>query len=374
MNPLTYKIYSSVTQIDRDEWNRLIDDIPEGYDFFRAVESSHLEGIAFSYIMIFQNSVPFLLVTAFTSDLDLGIALEGGGQKILNTIRKAFPRFLIMRTLFIGSPFGENAVIGFNRSTPQDDASMAELLKALMILCKQEHLSCIMFKDLLDKDLLLVQPLARQGFFKAASFPSVVIELNFKSMEEYLLKLGGQTRKDLRRKIKKAQAEGPIEVRVVDHVTEIVDEIYALYLNTYNAGTVHFEKLTKDFFINISQNMAGTKFFLYYVNGRLAAFNLCFLHNDTLIDKFIGFDYALARRYNLYFFSWYFNIEWCLNNNVRLYQVGQTDYEAKLRLGGKLIPLHVLARHNNTIMNSLLRMASKFLTPKHNDLQLKSHE
>ena len=93
-----------------------------------------------------------------------------------------------------------------------------------------------------------------------------------------------------------------------------------------------------------------------------------------MIDKFIGFDYAVSRRNNLYFYSWYYNIDWCIKNGVKAYQVGQTDYQAKIYMGGKLTPLHVYVRHNNRILNDLFRAISKALTPASNDANLKSHE
>lgn len=373
MSLITSTIYPSIEQIDRGIWDRLVGDIPEGYDFFRTIEASRLEGMSFAYIMLMHNGVPALLAPVFTGDLDLGIALDGAARKAVTAIRRAFPRLLIMKTLFIGSPFGENGVIGLGRGAADTALLMAGLNDAITALCRSRRLPCALFKDLLDKDVPLVEPLVRQGFFRAESFPGVAIDLNYASMEDYLLSLGAETRKDMRRKLRKAQAQTAIEVRVTDNAAAIIDEVYALYLNTYNAGTVRFEKLTPEFFLNAGKNMAGTTFFLYYIDGHLAAFNLCLRHKDTLIDKFIGFDYTLARRHNLYFFSWLYNIEWCLKNSVRCYQVGQTDYEAKLRLGGALIPLNVFLRHNNGIMNSILRAASACLTPAHNDQDLKTH-
>ena len=233
----------------------------------------------------------------------------------------------------------------------------------------------IMFKDFLDVDMPLMKPLLQQNFFEAESFPSVRVELGSGGIEEYFQTLGRHTRKSLRRKIKKTLSLEPIEVKVIDTVEPIIDDVYQLYLNTYNASTVRFEKLTREFFINVGRYMSGqAKFFLYYVEGRLAAFNLCFHHQDILIDKFIGFDYALTRKYNLYFFSWYKNIEWCLKHSLHFYQVGQTDYEEKLRLGGHPLPLHVLVRHNNRIINMVLKNISQLFTPSQNDESLKLHE
>ena len=97
------------------------------------------------------------------------------------------------------------------------------------------------------------------------------------------------------------------------------------------------------------------------MNGELSAFNLCFVYNDLLIDKFIGFDYDIARQYSLYFVSWCFNIEWCLKNSIRYYQVGQTDYESKLKLGGTLIPLYAYFKHKNLFFNLIIKLLAILL-------------
>ncbi len=65
--------------------------------------------------------------------------------------------------------------------------------------------------------------------------------------------------------------------------------------------------------------------------------------------------------YNLYFISWCYNIEWCIQHGVHCYQVGQTDYAPKTQLGSRLIPLYAYARHTRGIMNSVLRMLARFL-------------
>jgi predicted N-acyltransferase len=164
--------------------------------------------------------------------------------------------------------------------------------------------------------------------------------------------------------MKKAQSSGLIEVKITTDIKNIIEDIYRLYLNTYNASSVKFEKLTKEFFLNITSYMPSqAKFFLYYLDGKLAAFNLCFVYKDALIDKFIGFDYEMAYKYNLYFFSWCYNIKWCIENCVRYYQVGQTDYYPKLKLGGRIVPLYAYVKHNNPIQNLILKLLAKILRP-----------
>ena len=251
--------------------------------------------------------------------------------------------------------------VAHNRQDYQD--IMFQLTDTLNSFGKKNDVSLIVFKDFMDTDAHVLDCLKKHGFFKTGSFPSAIVDLEFDSMDAYFKSLSSGTRKSLRRKLRKAYAKADITIMAVQSVADIVDEIYRLYENTYSAGKTRFEKLTKEFFIKIADNLGpGCKYFLYHVNGRLAAFNLCFVHKDLLIDKFIGFDYEIASDYSLYFLSWCYNVDWCLQNSICRYQVGQTDYAPKKQLGGKLIPLYAYAKHTNRLLNLLLKILSRFLS------------
>jgi uncharacterized protein len=370
---LTCTIVDSASAIRPEIWTQLVGDRVEGFHFFQTLEAARLSDFTFHYAVVSQDGKPVLLAPLFTADFNLGIAVDSGPLKnIIHGLRKIFPRLLIMKTLFCGSPFGENGFVGILPDEAKNPDVIRTLFLALDTFCAQKGVPLIMFKDFLEENQPLLRPLLREGFFETPSFPNVSLALPFKSIEEYLRALSYHTRKELRRKIKKALAFEPIDVKVVNDVAPIIDQLYTLYLNTYRAGTVRFEKLTKDFFLEICRHLPGqAKYFLYTINNRLVAFNLCLLDGDTLIDKFIGLDYALARQYNLYFYTWYYNIEWCLNNGVRHYQVGQTDYGPKLHLGGELVPLLVLLRHRDAFLNQIFRQLAKFFSPASTDELLK---
>jgi predicted N-acyltransferase len=361
---LSHSIVPSITQIKPDEWCRLFGELSEDYDSFLTLESSGLEGFGFCYALVYAGNRLELIAPLFWSNLDLGIGVEGVALRVLRIVRKIFPRFLVERTLFCGAPFAENGAIGLAADSGNKPALLAELIRAMELLCRKKALTFIMFKDFPASALEVLAPLARLGFLKGDSFPNVVLPLPYGTMDEYLASLSHGTRKELRRKVRKALSDGLVQVRVVDQVEDIIESLYKLYINTYNAGTVHFEKLTPGYFIEVGRTQRGqAKFFLYYVNGRLACFNLCFRHADRLIDKFIGMDYSNSRQYNIYFYSWYHNVQWCIQNGIRYYQVGQTDHDAKVHLGGKLVPLYFYAKHSNRLLNNLLRSAARFLMP-----------
>jgi len=374
MDNITYKIVDSVTGIKKDDWDSVFGDIPEGYQFYRTLEESGLAEFTFYYIALYQDGRVSSIAPLFVSDFNLDIAAEGAIERLIQGIRKYIaPRFLIFKTLFCGSPFGENGILGIREGIDPKSA-IIETIKIMREFCVEKRITLIIFKDFLKEDTLLLDSLLARGFLKVKSFPSVVTELNFSSFDEYLHSLSYSTRKSLRKKIKKAYSSADIKVKITDNIDGIADDIFRLYENTYHSGATKFERLTKEFFIIAARNLAPrSKFFLYYVNGKLAAFNLCFVYKDLFIDKFIGFDYDISKKHNLYFVSWCFNIEWCLNNSVRFYQTGQTDYYPKIKLGGKLLPLYAYLRHANLLLNLCLKLLVIFLRPENFDEDIRDN-
>lgn len=370
MVEVTYKILDSVSKINRNDWDSVFGSIPEGYEFYHTLEKSDLKEFSFYYLLLYRDGNILSIAPLFVADFYLDIVLEGFIKNVIGFIRHFIPKFFILKTLFCGSPFSENGVLGITKDVGDARILIDEIVQVMQRFSRGNKVPFIIFKDFLREDTSLLDSLKHKGFLKVDSFPLVRMELNFNSLEEYFGSLSTSTRKDLRRKIKKAYSKDKIKIRVVDDIQDIIDDVYPLYLNTYHAGEVKFEFLTKDFFINVSKNLKPhTKYFLYYVEDQLAAFNLCFVYDHLLIDKFIGFDYEIAHQYSLYFVSWCFNIEWCLKNSIRYYQVGQTDYEPKLKLGGSLIPLFAYFKHNNFLFNLVLKLLAIMLLKRNSSVR-----
>jgi predicted N-acyltransferase len=324
--------------------------------------------------VLYQDSRIISIAPLFVTDFNGDIAAEGITEKIIHGIRKyLIPRFLVFKTLFCGSPFGENGILGIKEGICREDA-IAEIVRAMYKFCIDNEITLTIFKDFLAKDGVSLDCLASRGFFKVKSFPSVTTELNFSSFDEYLQSLKPSTRKSLRKKIKKAYSSAEIRIETTENIDRIAEEVFRLYENIYHSGTTKFERLTKEFFVQASKNLKPySKFFLYYVNDRLSAFNLCFVYADLFIDKFIGFDYEVSRKYNLYFVSWCFNVEWCLKNSIRFYQTGQTDYHPKLKLGGRLLPLYAYLKHRNPFINVCLKLLAVLLRPENFDQDIRKN-
>ncbi|MDD5692145.1 MAG: GNAT family N-acetyltransferase [Candidatus Omnitrophica bacterium] len=368
MNKITYKIYDNIDRIAEKDWEVVFGDIPESYPFYKALAGSELPGFSFYYLVIYSEDEIALIAPLFTADFNLDIAVEGIVAGAIKLIRKVFPRFLISKTLFCGSPFAECGALGIRQDFQDKPELILVLGRQIKDLAAKLNAPLMIIKDFPEEKTALLDVLLRQGFSRAKSFPAVLVDVNFRSFEEYLKSLGSSTRKNLNKKLKQAGSLGNVEVRAAGDIKGELAQVIKLYENTYRQGTTRFEHLNEKFFLRIAEEMPSqTRFFLYYCDGKLAAFNLCFVYKDLLIDKFIGFDYDICSRYNLYFVSWAHNIKWCIENSLRYYYPGQTDYQLKLRLGGRLIPLFAYLKHRNYFFNLTLNLLIALLKPDNFD-------
>jgi predicted N-acyltransferase len=364
MQEINYKLLDNLDKIKQNEWDAVFGGIPESYLFFKALGNSEFPEFKFYYLVIEADNEVVSIAPLFSADFNLDIAVGGRLSEFIKSIRKVFPRFLIIKTLFCGSPFGEHGILGIKPSFKDNSGIIPLLLKGIGDCAIRVNAPLVIFKDFLEQDALFLDALIKKGYSKVESFPGVVLKLNFTSFENYLENLASSDRKYLKRKLKQAYGRGKIEVKVVQDVASEINQIFKFYENTYSKGATKFEHLTKRFFLQITQDLRlPARFFLYYVDDRLVAFNLCFIYDDLFIDKFVGFDYAISKQYNLYFVMQAYNIKWCLSHSLCYYYSGQTNYETKIRLGGKLITLYAYLKHKNMLFDSFLKLLVPFFKP-----------
>lgn len=201
----------------------------------------------------------------------------------------------------------------------------------------------------------LVAACSDNGFVLLEGQALAYVTIDFASTEEYLGRLSSGRRKDIRRKLR---STGELEFETVPTGDArfadpaVRAEYYSLFLNVYNQSEIHFDLLTAEYFAAILQDAAsGGVIFVYHHEGRMIGFNLCYVCNGNLVDKYVGFAYPQARELNLYFVSWIRNLDYALRHGLRHYIAGWTDPEIKRYLGAKF----TFTRHAVYVRNSLLR-------------------
>ncbi len=372
---LHIEVYTTLKDIPQETWDRLFNaEIIENYCYQKTLEESHLKEFTFYYFVAKRNGKIVAIIPAFTSNFSFSTIIQGKFQKFILNIQKFLPRFFKIKILFIGSPTAEELYIGIPEEEDLNKI-LDKALKKIFTFARKKRTSAVLFYNLTRKQQDLADYLLRKGFTKMENFPNTVLKINATSIEEFMDSLGKSTRKSLKRKLNKTSELVELKTEMSEDVGFIKDRIHELYLTNFTESDVRFETLTKEFFQNICRNMPGiAKYFLTYDNTRLVAFNLLMIKNGTAIDKFVGFDTEVSHKYNLYYTTFIHNIEYCIKNNIRYYQMGITDYEPKIRLGATLSPLYIYVRLSNPILNFIGKFFIKSLEPKRFDPTLKNLE
>lgn len=306
-------------------------------------------------------------IPSFTAPFDLLTTADPNALKFLRRL----PFFAWLRrrltwpTVFFGATVTEYLPL---TAQPPASALVQELLARW-----QRSSRLLILKDIpLPSPLLSAAANGRVEAFSAACAEAgfVLVEgqalahvpIDFADTDEYLGRLSAGRRRDIRRKLR-SRADLTIEILSTGHErfadSAFLDALYTLYEQVFDQSELHFDKLTADFFRAVFQD-AGLdgRVFLYTADGQLIGFNLCFIHQGMLIDKFVGFRYPEARRHNLYFVSWLENLAFARQQCLHQYVAGWTDPEIKAYLGARFS----LTRHAVYVRNPLLRGILRRLT------------
>lgn len=194
----------------------------------------------------------------------------------------------------------------------------------------------------------------------------------YKSFDDYLAKaIKSKRRTEFRRKFKAAEQSAPIDLEIVTDVSPIVDEIYPLYLQVFDKSELHFEKLTKEFFCEIGRRMPDkTRFFVWRQNGKIIAFSLCLLEDNTFYGEYLGLDYSIALDLHLYFYVMRDMVSWAIANGYTAIASSALGYAPKLQMRHVLEPLDLYVRHTSPIVNAVMKRVLPKLEPTRGDKTL----
>jgi len=361
----------SIEAFGSAEWNRLFPGDLEDWSYYRAVEAAALPGFELLYLALREDGELRAAVPAFITDYRLDTTLTGPLRRVTGAIARVFPRLLRQRLLCLGSPVGEICHLGFAPDCAEGEQArlLDTLFSELEKYASERRIAMIASKDASTaQDRLWSGVGAAHGLRRQPSLPTALLDIRFASLDGYLATLSAATRKDLRRKLK---ASGELRLEWRSSVDDIIDDVMRLYHATLAHAALSFEELTADFFRAVLRGLGPrASCATYWIGDRLVAFNLV-LHDGTLLlDKFLGMDYAVARRYNLYYVTWLHNVRYCIEHGLQTYQAGQGLHREKARLGCRLSPNWLWYRHRNRVVDAVFARFERWFQLDRDDPQL----
>jgi hypothetical protein len=365
------EVAKSIDAFGCDEWNALFPHELEDWSYYRAVERAALPGFEWRYFGVRVDGVLRAAVPAFLIDYRLDTTLTGPLRRVTDAITRVFPRLLAQRMLSLGSPVAEICHLGCTpgSSGAEQGALLGAILEKVEEYTKQQRVRMIAVKDAAAAlDPLWAAGAGAHRLRRQPGLPTAFLDIRFASRDEYLDTLSAGTRKDMRRKLKKAAA---LRVEWRRDIDDIRADVMRLYEATYERAVLDFEKLTPEYFSGVLREMDGRASCVsYWLDTRLVAFNLVLHDGARLLDKFLGMDYEYARDYNLYFVTWMENVRYCIAQRIPLYQSGQGLHREKLRLGSRLAANWLWYRHRNRVLDAIFASVEKLARLDRHDPEL----
>ncbi|HEU4709562.1 MAG TPA: GNAT family N-acetyltransferase [Methylophilaceae bacterium] len=298
-------------------------------------------------------------IPAFSTPFDLLTTVDPATRKKLDALplSRYWQRWLTPYTCFVGATCTEYAPL----PDTAPDAFLEDLLKRALpghafIIVKDIPTSPALIGEAAwQRSQALIEACGRHDFILVEGQALAYVPVDFADIEQFLSRMPKARRKDLKRKLKtrdKLHVETiPTgDARFFDPA--VLQRYYALYLEVYRQSEIHFDLLTPEFLRALLQDASTSGVvFAYEAGGELIGYNLCFVHNGMLLDKYVGFRYPQAREHNLYMVSWFHNLEYALAHGLTHYVAGWTDPEIKRHLGASF----TLTRHAVYVRNPLLR-------------------
>jgi predicted N-acyltransferase len=347
-------------------WSRAFRNKCKDHRYYEIVEET-LQGFEHHYLVVEDSSSHVRAVQpVFFVRQNLVEGVLGKVRSAVDVIRKIFPRFLTMRVLMVGCAAG---TADLSSCDEKDETWVANaLLASLGTYARQNKASLIVLKDFPANYRSALETFALNGYARIPSMPMTRLALCYENWDEYFRTLSKATRKDLRRKFRRADRAAKIEMEIVTEIAPFVEEIYPLYMAVHERSPLKFETLTKDYFRAIAQRMPErARFFIWRQNGKIVAFSFCLVCGDAVYDECIGLDYSVALDLHLYFYTLRDIISWALQQGLKYYYSNPLNYEPKLHLDCELVPLDLYVRHTSALLNPAFRRVIKYLGPTRHD-------
>ena len=183
---------------------------------------------------------------------------------------------------------------------------------------------------------------------KYSGLPNCMMEIKWKTVKEYIDSMRTKYRYRTNKMIKNGDI---LTKRVLEDNKEFSQEMYELYKQVMDNQHYILETLNIDFFRN-----KFAKTIVLELEGRPKAFIQFIEYGEKIIAEFVGFDYKDRDKYNLYYNIMFSLIEYSIENEFEIIDIGQSAERAKLKFGGYVESKYSWIYFNgNKLLNFILQ-------------------
>jgi hypothetical protein len=365
------EVYSRLELARCRHWKRAFANQRKDHRYYEVVEDTIRQGFDYRYFVI-KNELgdvcavqPFFLL-----DQDLLAGVNPKFRGAIAAVRRLWPRFMMTRALMVGCAAGEGHIDGGALAAADHARALAAAIRGA---AHRLDARLIVLKEFPAVYREQLRPFTDGGFTRIPSLPMARLNIDYEDFDAYMAKaLSANMRRNLRKKFKAASRAAPIEMSLVEDIAPIIDDVYRLYMQVFARSHYQFEKLSKEYFCSLARRMPDrVRFFVWRQDGRIVAFAMCMVHDETIHFEYLGLDYRIALDVHLYHHAIRDLLSWAMARGLKWCSTTAVKYDPKYHLRFMLEPLDLYVRHRSDAVNAVLKRLLPWFEPTRCDPILK---
>ncbi|MGR8920165.1 MAG: GNAT family N-acetyltransferase [Gammaproteobacteria bacterium] len=355
MNTLVHR---SVHEIPASDWDALVGDcaVVRSHAYVAAIEEAAVVGCRWLYPVV-RNAAGEVLAHAVICIVatDLVQALPPGLTRAARLLRRFWPGFLRARIAECGAPMVAAHGLGLRPGYPQSRL-LAALAQAIEAEARDARCQLVVFRDFGSDEPKAVRRLSRRGYRRMTSVPLARVNVRWPSHDGYLAAMRSRYRKDLRRHLARAAADGQ-QVRVLQDFGRQAD-LWAAQAEAIQASSKGFrrETPTPAYYRNLDAALGERSVVVAAEKeGRFVAHGMVLFDGENAVATYFGREPGPPSA------EWFHLLNEALGLGIErgcsYVHLGRGSYDAKALAGAEIEPLHVYCRCTGRLLNLLLGLA-----------------
>lgn len=354
--PFTAQLIDTITAIDAESWDQIVGDTSAvgQHNYFLALERAQLDGCEYRYILFYDahdrlvaHASVVLVPTDFAQFLPRWLT------PMVAAVRQLWPGFLSTRItecavpLAAGSAFSLHTGLSRNQLLPQLD-------QQLSVIAKTFGSAVIVVRDFRDDELAELVWLQARGYKRVSNLPLARIRVRWRSYADYLGAMRSRYRKDIKRRLLRAQRAGLRSA--VYHDFSAHTETWVKQNNSSVRAAQDFarEQPGHAYYESMNEVLGeSAKMLVVEKHAEPIAHGMILLGREVMQATFCGRQQGQAEG------EWFLLMDAAMrvaiNRGCCTLNLGLRAYEAKTLLGAELVPLYLYTRCTNRFLNWCMR-------------------
>jgi hypothetical protein len=352
------RVHSSIDDIGAE----VLAALPTGLDFsfglLRAMERTLWGELIVRYVTVEDDHGTVLAFTPVYvgSNLNFNALLPKAIQTGYNALVAGLGTAMATRVAVVGVLISDKGGVPMHPQLTDRSGATKLLLAAIDRVAKEHHAQLTMLKDIHQDFPAADRAVMRaSGYTEGYSLPTIKINTDYASFEEYLNKqMSKNGRKHARKQF--AKAEGLYTVTAHDDYEPWIARVFGLHRAVFLKAKYQFEELPPSFFAECAKSTnPKTELLVCERNdGRIVGSMLVFYNDREQQNKRIGIDYDIADSGLIYNLLNYVGIQRAIGRGIQTLWLGQSSYLVKTRMGGDLEDQYLLLKAHDPLLKPTL--------------------